>query len=73
MIFYYFLFLNGLFVEYFGHLLLFELSLLLFGILFIYLLFERLRIMFEGPKLFLFNPNSWNYQVKVFNFFFFLR
>ena len=35
--FFVFLFLNGLFVEYFGYLLLFELSLSLFGILFIYL------------------------------------
>ena len=33
-----FLFLNGLFVEYFGYLLLFELPLPLFGILFIYYL-----------------------------------
>ena len=82
---FYFLFLNGLLVENFVHLLLvglvlllFRLFLLLLGLIFIdviwgayiYISFKGLKIMFGWPRLLLLNPNSWNTQVRVFNTFF---
>ena len=61
---FYFLFLNELFIEYFVHLLLFDLILLLLGLfllifVFCFLFFlKRLRIFFGEPRLLLLNPGS---------------
>ena len=61
---FYFLFLNEVFIEYFVHLLLFDLILLLLGLfllifVFCFLFFlKRLRIFLGEPRLFLLNPGS---------------